>query len=201
MKITRSTILAFVIILVAASLYRLIPGRPAGFAPQMAMALLGGAMIKDKKWAVILPVLSLFISDLLYQLLYVTGVMPVLGFYEGQWAIYLVFVLLTLFGSLMKRVSLLNIAAFSIAGSVIFFLISNFITWATGFGFGRPQTFEGLMLCYSDAIAYFRHGGLIPGFGANFILGDVIWAFALFGVYFLVERVYVRKAALQTSNG
>lgn len=193
MKLNRSTIIAFVIILVAASLYRIIPSRPAGFAPQLAMALLGGAMIRDRKWSMILPVLSLFISDLIYHALYVTGVSPILGFYEGQWAIYLVFVLLTLFGSLMKRANTLNIAAFSIAGSVIFFLVSNFITWMLGFGFARPQTFEGLMLCYGDALAFFRQGGIIPGFDANFILGDLIWTFVLFGAYFLFSRLARRK--------
>jgi hypothetical protein len=193
MKLNRSTLITFVIILVVASLYRLIPNRPAGFAPQMAMALLGGAMIKDKKWAIILPVLSLFISDLLYQGLYLAGMSPILGFYEGQWAIYLVFVLLTVFGSFMKRTNFLNLAAFSIAGSVIFFLISNFITWKTGLGFGRPQTFDGLMLCYADAIAFFRHGGLIPGFGANFILGDLIWTFILFGSFFLITRLQGKR--------
>ncbi len=200
MKISRSAILAFVIILVTASLYRLIPNRPAGFAPQLGMALLGGAMIKDRKWSMILPVLSLFISDLLFHALFITGVTGILGFYEGQWAIYLVFIALTLFGSLMKKVNFINIASFAIVGSVIFFLISNFITWKTGFGFGRPQTFEGLMLCYGDAIAYFRHGGLIPGFGANFILGDLIWTFVLFGSYFLMARTQLFGGVGKTVN-
>jgi hypothetical protein len=198
MKLNRSALIAFIILLVAASLYRIIPNRPAGFAPQLAMALLGGAMIKDKKWAMIIPLFSLFISDLLYHFLYITGLTPILGFYEGQWAIYVVFILLTLFGSLMKRASTLNIAAFSVAGSVIFFLLSNFITWKTGWGFGRPQTIEGLMMCYGDAIAYFRQAGIIPGFAGNFILGDLIWSFGLFGCYFLVTKL--RAAKLQIAR-
>lgn len=196
MKFNRSTLIAFIILLVAASLYRIIPSRPAGFAPQLAMALLGGAMIKDKKWAMIIPVFSLFISDLIYHFLYISGVSPILGFYEGQWAIYLVFILLTLFGSFMKRINTLNIAAFSIAGSVIFFLLSNFMTWKTGFGFGRPQTFDGLMMCYADAIAFFRQGGIIPGFDGNFILGDMVWSFLLFGTYFLIERFNTKRAVV-----
>src|SRR5690606_1094070 len=197
MNLTRSTIIAFIVILVAASLYRIIPARPAGFAPQMAMALLGGAMIKDKKWALILPVISLFLSDLLYQALYVSGISPILGFYEGQWAIYLLFIVLTLFGSLMKRASMLNIAAFSLAGSVIFFLVSNFLTWILAYGFARPHTFEGLMLCYGDALAFYRQGGLIHGFDGNFILGDLIWSFGLFGVYFVADGLGKRRVAVE----
>lgn len=194
MKLTKSTIWAFVLLLLAAALYRLIPFRPAGFAPQMAMAIFGGAMIKDKKWAIFLPVLSLFISDLLFYALNLAGLTDMLGFYGGQWAIYLVFVMLTLFGSLMKRATILNVAAFSIAGSVIFFALSNFITWATGYGFSRPLTFEGLMLCYGDALAYYRSGGLINGFVGNFILGDLIWSFVLFGVYYLVTHLSAKPA-------
>jgi hypothetical protein len=189
MKIQKSTIWAFALLLITAALYRLIPARPAGFAPQMAMAIFGGAMISDKKWAIILPVLSLFISDLIFHFLSLAGLTDMLGFYGGQWAIYLVFVLLTLFGSLMKRKNLLNIAAFSISGSIIFFILSNFITWITGYGFARPLTFEGLMLCYGDAIAYYRSGGLIHGFAGNFILGDMIWSFILFGAYFLATSL------------
>ena len=67
MKLNRSILIIFLLSLVAAAIYRLIPDKPEGFAPQMAMALLGGAIIKDKKWAFILPVLSLFISDLAFH--------------------------------------------------------------------------------------------------------------------------------------
>ena len=188
MKLNRSTIIVFLLILISAALYRIIPNRPFGFAPQMSMALLGGAVIKDKKWAFILPVLSLFISDLIFYGLNAAGLTEMLGFYDGQWAIYLAFILITAFGFLMKRISILNVAAFSIAGSVIFFLISNFITWKVGQGFARPQTFEGLMLCYGDGIAFYRQFGLINGFAGNFILGDLIWSFLLFGSYSLVTK-------------
>lgn len=193
MKLNKSILIIFVLSLLAAALYRLIPEKPEGFAPQMAMALLGGAIIKDKKWAFILPVLSLFISDLAFQLLYQAGLTTKLGFYDGQWVIYLAFVTITFFGFLMKRVNALNVAIFSIAGSIFFFLITNYITWEVGQGLARPHTFEGLMQCYSDGILFYRQFGLIKGFDANFILGDVIWAFILFGLYSLLARIFVER--------
>ena len=193
MKLNRSILIIFLLSLLAAALYRLIPGKPEGFAPQMAMALLGGAIIKDKKWAFILPVLSLFISDLAFQLLYQAGMTSKLGFYDGQWVVYLAFVAITCFGFLMKRVNALNVALFSIAGSVFFFLITNYITWEVGQGFARPHTIDGLMQCYSDGILFYRQFGLIKGFDANFILGDVIWAFVLFGLYSLLAKVFVER--------
>lgn len=197
MKLNKSLVLAFVLLVLAAALYRIIPSRPAGFAPQMAMALFGGAVIKDKKWAFILPLLSLFVSDLIYYFLHAAGITAMLGFYEGQWAIYLVFALITVFGFAMKKINFKNVLVFSIAGSLIFFILSNFITWATGTGFQRPYTFDGLMLCYGDALAYYRDGGLIHGFVANFILGDLIWCTGIFGGYYLI-RSYILKPEAKT---
>ena len=193
MKLNRSILIIFLLSLVAAALYRLIPDKPEGFAPQMAMALLGGALIKDKRWAFILPVLSLFISDLTFHFLYQAGLTTKLGFYDGQWGVYLAFILITCFGFLMRKVNILNVAIYSIAGSIFFFLITNYITWEVGQGFGRPHTFAGLMQCYGDGILFYRQFGLIKGFDANFILGDVTWTFILFGLYSLLIKVFAER--------
>ncbi|MBC7946717.1 MAG: hypothetical protein H7Y42_02475 [Chitinophagaceae bacterium] len=188
MKLNRTTIILFFLLLVAAVFYRFIPGMPYGFTPHMTIALLGGAVIKDKKWAFILPLMSLFISDLIFHFLYKAGLTETLGFYDGQWAIYMAFILVTFLGFLMRRVNIVNVAMFSIAGSILFFLISNYITWEVGQGLGRPKTFEGLMLCYGDGIAFYRQFGLIKGFQANFILGDLAWSAILFSSYFFIKR-------------
>jgi len=193
MKLNKSVLIIFILSLLAAALYRLIPNKPEGFAPQMAMALLGGAIIKDKKWAFILPVLSLFISDLIYHFMYQAGMTTKLGFYDGQWVVYLAFVLITCFGFLMKKVNFVNVTLYSIAGSVFFFLVTNYITWEVGQGFGRPHTFSGLMQCYGDGIAFYRQFGLIKGFSANFILGDMIWAVGLFGIYSLLVKFITQQ--------
>jgi hypothetical protein len=192
MKVNRSALVLFVV-LIASAFVRLIDGLPAGFAPQAAMALLGGALIKNKRWAFVLPILSLFISDLAFYFLHNAGITDKLGFYKGQWGVYLVFAIITCFGFLMKRVNLLNVFLYSIAASVFFFLSTNLITWQVGEGFARPHTFEGLMLCYSDGLAFYRQYGLIKGLDANFILGDVIWAFLLLGVYSLLNNWLVER--------
>ena len=190
MKVSKNTILSFALLILVASLYRIIPVRPAGFAPQMALALFGGAMISDKKWALSLPLLSLFLSDFFYQVLYAFGFTSTPGFYEGQLMVYGCFLLITLFSFLMKKVNFKNIALFSVSGSLIFFLTTNFLVWIGGGGFNRPKTFEGLMMCYADAIAYYRDGGLIHGFAGNFILGDLIFTAILFGGYFIAARSF-----------
>ncbi|RYY60340.1 MAG: hypothetical protein EOO05_10240 [Chitinophagaceae bacterium] len=188
MKGNKTVMIAFILLLLASAIYRVIPGLPAGLAPQLAMAIFGGAVLSDKKWALIIPILSLFLSDLLFHALFLAGKAPVPGFYDGQVSNYILFLLLTLFGSLMKKKSAINIALFSISGSILFFLSSNFLVWINGAGFVRPKTFDGLMLCYADGLAFYRDYGWIKGFGASFILGDVAWTFLLFGVFFLLLK-------------
>jgi hypothetical protein len=195
MKITKSTIWAFVLLIVAGALYRAWPGRPFTFAPQVAMAIFGGAVIKDKRLAFLLPLLSLLISDALYEVLYSLGQTPIKGYYQGQWATYLVLAGVTLFATLMKRVNVKNIVGFTLSGSVIFFIFSNFFVWLGHAGYQRPMTFNGLMLCYGDGLAFFRDQGIISGFYGNGLLGDLIFSFALFGSYYLINSYVIKPAA------
>lgn len=188
MKLSKNTLIVFAMLVLVAALYRLIPVRPAGFAPQMALALFGGAMIRDKKWAITLPLLSLFLSDLLFQGLYIAGLTNIEGFYAGQWMVYGCFMLITLFGFLLKKVNFTNTAVFSVSGSLIFFVVTNFLVWAGGGGYSRPKTFDGLMMCYADALAFYRDGGLINGFAGNFIIGELFFTVLLFGGYYLVQK-------------
>ncbi len=160
MKTSKNLVLSFLLMIFIAALYRIIPGRPYGFAPQWAIAVFAGAVIKDKKWAFIIPVLSMFISDLLYQVLYVGGLTSMQGFYEGQWQNYLLFALLVFVGFAVKKLNILQIAAASFAAPTVYFLISNFLVWASNGakrGLGRPKTFNGLMLCYSDGIPFYQN--------------------------------------------
>ena len=188
MKLSKNTVIVFVILIVVAAIYRVFPGRPAGFTPQMALALFGGAMIMEKKWAFLLPLVSLFLSDLLYQGLYAAGLTDIPGFYGGQVLVYVSFILVTLFGFLMKNINWKSIVGFSFSGSLIFFLSSNFFVWLGGGGLNRPKTFEGLMMCYGDALAFYRDYGVIHGFAGNFVLGDLFFTGLLFGTYILAKK-------------
>jgi hypothetical protein len=103
MKINKTALYILLALVVVAALYRIIPGRPYGFAPQIAMALFGGAVIKDKKLAFALPLLSMVLSDALVELLYFAGISPMWGFYEGQLTNYVLFALLTVSGFFIKK--------------------------------------------------------------------------------------------------
>jgi hypothetical protein len=193
MKFNKSFLLAFLLLVLSASLYRVWDGRPFGFAPQLSMAIFGGAIIKNKRWAFILPLLSMFLSDVLYQVLYINGLSQIPGFYSGQWVNYLLFAALTVFGFGLRRFNVLNVLGFAISGSVLYFLASNFTVWLGGGGLQRPKTFDGLLLCYSDALAFYRDYGLINGFAGNFLLGDLFFCSLLFGTFYFVHRFWFKQ--------
>ena len=181
MKPSKNIIWSFILLVIIAAVYRIIPGRPYGFAPQWAMAVFAGAVIKDRKWAFIIPVLSMFISDLFYQALYMGGITNMQGFYEGQWQNYLLFTLLVFVGMAIKKLNVLQIIAASIAAPTLYFLASNFLVWAsngTTRGLDRPKTLDGLMLCYTDGIPFYRTS----------ILATLVFSAILFGSYFFIRN-------------
>jgi len=187
MKLTRQIGISFLLLIVIASLYRILPGRPYGFAPQLAMAIFGGAIFKDKKWAFLLPLLSMFISDALYEVLYRNGVGTMQGFYEGQITNYVLFGLMTFFGFFIKNYNIGKIAAAALAAPTAYFLLSNFMVWASNSplaGLGRPKTLNGLMLALSDGLPFYKWS----------LVATVIFSALLFGSYFLIARPSFKPA-------
>ncbi|MBC7888039.1 MAG: hypothetical protein H7Z13_09115 [Ferruginibacter sp.] len=190
MKIDKSIIGSFVLLVIIASLYRIMPGRPLGFAPQIAMALFSGSIIKDKKFSFLLPILSMLVSDIIYEVLFRFNITSVMGFYEGQLLNYVLFGALTVIGFWIKKENLLHIAGGSIAGASFYFILSNFIVWIGG-GLGidnlpYARSWDGLMKCYSEGIPFYL-GSLVA---------TVFFSGVLFGGYFLLNKYAIRKQVI-----
>ncbi|TAN57157.1 hypothetical protein EPN15_05115 [Patescibacteria group bacterium] len=144
---------------------RFIP-HAANFAPIGAMALFGGAKL-NKKYALIVPLAAMLISDYF------------IGFYSWQimasvYASFLIYGLLGL--RARKNESWLKIGGATLAGSVLFFLITNFAVWA--FGSMYPHTLAGLLACYAAGLPFFR----------GTLLGDIFFTAAFFGLYELARK-------------
>jgi hypothetical protein len=183
MRIERNTLISLLLLVVIAALYRAMPGRVWGFAPHIAMAVFGGSVIKDRKLAFALPLLSLFLSDLLYQVLHIQGLTPISGFYEGQWLNYLTIGLLTFIGFAIRSDSVPQIFAAVLSGPLAYFLISNFTVWIGGGGYARPKTFTGLLQCYADGLPFLQTS----------LYGTFFFSIVLFGGYHLLDRHIFRS--------
>ena len=151
---------------ILAAFVRLIP-HPPNFAPIAAMALFGGAYF-SKRWAAfIIPILAMFLTDL------------ILGLHSTMWAVYLSFVLIVVLGMVMiKQKKISNIFLASISASVLFFIITNFGVWASGMLYSKDIT--GLIACYTAAIPFFHYT----------LLGDLFFVALMFGSFEFVKTKY-----------
>jgi len=181
----RFLVLAGMILGAAAS--RLIP-HPPNFAPIGAMALFGGACFAHRGAAFLVPLVAMFLSDLGIGLL--SGDLS-LGLHRLVPVVYGSFALIVCVGFWLRtRRSVASVAAATLTSSVLFFIVTNFGIWA--FGSWYPKTWQGLVACYVAAVPYFR----------NTLLGDAVYATALFGGLALAERSFpaLRERALAPSK-
>lgn len=160
----RNLVIAAVLVLVAAAA-RLVP-HVWNVAPVAAAALLAGAIL-PRKWAVAVPILAMLASDFF------------LGAYHWpvMLTVYGCFIASALMGSWLKDMKALKILGTSLASSTLFFLATNFAVWASGDWY--EKSWQGLALCYTLAIPFFR----------NTMLGDLMFSGAMFGVWVLVGQL------------
>ncbi|MCX6810946.1 MAG: hypothetical protein NTY30_04450 [Candidatus Berkelbacteria bacterium] len=144
-----------------APLVKYLPHIP-NFAPIAAIALFGGVYL-NKKYALIIPIAAMLIADYF------------IGFYNPYIlaSVYGSFIIIGLIGLwLRKHKTLPNIIGGSLAGSIIFFLITNFAMWVIPHSI-YPHTLQGLTNCYIMGLPFFR----------NTIAGDLFYVTIFFGLY------------------
>jgi hypothetical protein len=180
-KILTPRFLTLAGILLMAVLSRLLP-HPDNFTPLAALALFGGATFSRRSVAFALLMGVLLISDLCMEVFYGYGLYP------GMWVNYLAFASIVAIGLLLRSErSVPAIALGAIAGSVWFFLLSNFGTWlASGM---YAHTFEGLVQCYTMGLPFFR----------NTFIGDLVYTTMFFGGFALARRSFPAFNGEQTT--
>lgn len=167
-----------IIFVLIAAILRLVPHIP-NFAPIGAMALFGGAYL-GKRYALILPLGAMFLSDIF------------IGFdgITSRLTIYGSFILIGLIGLWLKNHrTFQNIILSVIASSILFFVITNFGVWM--FGTIYPKTTVGLVACFVAAIPFFR----------NSLAGDFFYSGVLFGGYELAYYLLKNKKPVFAEKG
>ena len=131
-----------------AILTRLLP-HPPNFAPITSIALFSGFHFSNKRIAILIPLVGMFLSDIFLGL---HSLMPV---------IYLSFILISVMSFYIKTLSFTNV----LLASTLFFVISNLGVWY----FYYPHNWGGLSTCFVLAIPFF----------VNAIAGDLFYTSVL----------------------
>ena len=180
------------LLILFAALTRLLPHYP-NFTAIGAIAIFGGATIHDKKYAILLPLAALFISDIILQIM--SSSLPlawgVTGFYgKGQIFVYGSFILIAWLATFIKNKNVVNLSFAGIWSGVLFFLISNFGVWLSSTFY--PPTFAGLIESYTAGLPFYN-GDFFGSFFFNTILGNMFFLAVLYGAYNLVVKPATSK--------
>jgi len=160
----KEPIVAILILLAVGVAYRFFP-HPPNFAPVAAIALFSGFFFR--RYFILIPLAIMLVSDIF------------IGFYDWKLmaVVYFSFVLISFSGILMrKNKSVMSLAGYSLLGSILFFVLTNFAVWL--FANWYMPDLKGLLNCYTMAIPFFK----------NTIAGDLFYTSVIFGVYELAAE-------------
>jgi len=141
------------------ALSRLIP-HPPNFTPIIAVAILSGYFFKNLYFSFLVLIASMVIADFF------------IGFYDNMFVVYLSLMLITFtFYRAGSKLNYKSLFLFSLFGSLIFFVITNFGVWALGNLY--EKNLKGLIDCYILAIPFF----------GNTFLSTLIFAYPSIFIY------------------
>ena len=163
-KIFKKEMFPIVLILILA-LARLIP-HPPNFTPVVAVAIMSGYFFRN----IYLTFATLFVAMVLADIF--------IGFYDHMLFVYLsLFLIAFLFYKISEKLNFKNLFIYGFAGSIIFFIVSNFGVWAIGspgvYDVAYEKSLTGLIECYVLAIPFFK----------NTMLSTLIFSYLAFFVY------------------
>jgi hypothetical protein len=144
-------------VIVLAVLSRFLP-HPPNFTPIAAIALLSSKGFNNRWIVFLIPIVSLFISDLF------------IGLYDTIPFVYVSFALIALLGLSVKKIKISTV----LMSSTLFFLVSNFGVWLLHY----PNSIEGIVQCYTLALPFFL----------NTILGDLVYGALLIYPFYALQK-------------
>ena len=149
-------------------LSRLIP-HPPNFTPLLAGAVFLPFLLKDKTLIVALPLVCLFISDL------------IIGFHNVMLWTYGAFFIIGITVINFSKLNLKSLLGLSLAGPTFFYLITNFGVWLSSSTYAKDV--YGLLECYVLALPFY---------------GNSLFSTLLFSLLFLATRnLVLRKNSSQ----
>ncbi|WP_263785258.1 DUF6580 family putative transport protein [Salinibacter grassmerensis] len=161
-RLVRFAVLTGIVLLAAAA--RLVP-HPPNVTPIAALALFGGAHFANRWVGLGVSLVALLLGDL------------VIGFHAMVPFVYGGFAAIGVLGfGLRANRSMGRVAGATVAGSLLFFLVTNFGMWWLFDTY--PPTASGLWACYVAGLPYL----------ANSLAGNAVYVGVLFGGVALLKR-------------
>lgn len=150
-------------------------------------ALFGGALLSSRYLKFIIPILALFVGDLVIASLAPTfsGHLFSITFF----AIYLSFIATVLIGKKVigKNPKIKNVIGAGVFSTVVFFLVTNFAAWADPVHGFYTKDFAGLMQCYVMGLAFVKND-VFGSFFFNSLISNVGFSVLVFSAYSAYQR-------------
>lgn len=169
---------------------RLIPHIP-NFTAMQSLTLFAGAYLGYRLLAVLVPLLTWYVSDLVINNTIARSYFPetdgMVWYGDYMISIGIAAIAIALIGAFgLKKWSAPKLALTSVGCTLLFFLITNFGSWLGNPIY--PQDATGLMASYTAGL---------PFLGTS-LVSNLVYAAVLFGGFELLHR-YVYKSAAQMS--
>src|SRR5262249_27027361 len=144
--------------------------------PVGAVALYAGARL-PRRWAWAIPVIAMVASDIVLD---DGSNRP--AFEPTRWTVYATLAATAALGLIARspKMRAWMLPGLSLLGSTLFFVTTNFATWAEGLLY--PLTWAGLVECYIKAIPFHQ----------NTVLAELLGTCVLFGLGPVIERAAAR---------
>ena len=164
LNIAKKEIFPISLVLILA-LARLIP-HPPNFTPVIAVAIMSSYFFKNIYLSFTILLISMLLADVF------------IGFYENMLFVYASLFLITfVFFKLNNKINFKSLLVFGLAGSLIFYFISNFGVWLVNGMY--EKNLNGLIHCYFMAVPFFK----------NTVLSTIFFTY----IAFLTNSFYKKK--------
>lgn len=165
--------LKFVLALILLAAFSRIIPHPHNFTPVGGIAVFGSYFLGRKIWAFLVPLFSLWLSDIFINNIIYPVQYP--QYYEGFtlfgsfWVYGSFLLMIPLAWGILSSFSLPRLVLTGFSTASLFFLVTNFGSWLNNPLY--PQNFSGLLTSYAAGLPFFQ----------NTLLGDICYMTILFG--------------------
>ena len=161
----------------------------ANFTPLGAMALFGGRYYHDKWKAYLVPLITLWLTDIILNRYFFFH--EWIFFYEGFFWVYASFALMVFIGTCIRRITVKNVVTGAVVAALTHWVVADIGVWLSGGCFpanaSYTPTWDTLIetLIFASPSMY------------KMLLGNILFCGMLFGTFEFMQQKF---PALQTAH-